>query len=162
MPHHPARPAAVLAAVLALALVSGLAVRPAAAQAAADLAVTAAPSKKHLKFGASMTVTITVTNLGPDPATGVTLGAVVSDSLNPGPLVCPDGTVAEFGPCELGTLAPGASATATLTVIACCACCPEGVGVAIAGVDHDAGTADPNGENNAARVDFKITGRAPS
>jgi hypothetical protein len=146
--------------VIALAL--AFAVHPVAAQSRADLAVTMAPSAKHLRFQQSMTVTITVTNLGPETATGVRLSTGESDSINPGRIVCPDGTVSEFGGvCEIGTLAAGESVTATWTVTACCTCCPKRIGVITASVSGDAATEDPNPDNNLARVETGFIGKFP-
>ena len=156
--HHLPR----LIPVVVLTLALAFAVHPVAAQSSADLAVTMVPSQKHLRFQQSMTVTITVTNLGPDTATGVRLSTGESDSINPGRIVCPDGTVREFeGFCEIGSLGPGESVTATWTVIACCTCCPERVGVITASVSDDTATEDPNPDNNNARVETRFTGKFP-
>jgi uncharacterized repeat protein (TIGR01451 family) len=154
--HHLIR----LIPVVALAL--AFAIHPVAAQSSADLTVTMAPSQKHLRFQESMTVTITVTNLGPDPATGVRLSTGESDSINTGAIVCPDGTVHEFGgTCEIGFLGAGESVTATWTVSACCQCCPKRLGVISASVSGDAVTMDPNPDNNRARVETRFVGKFP-
>src|SRR3954454_15224696 len=64
----------------AVALLVRVRPAPVAAAGTADLAVTMVGNKKRLKYGKTLTLTATVTNLGPDVATGVTLGLGVSDS----------------------------------------------------------------------------------
>jgi hypothetical protein len=148
-----------LISVVALVAAFAFAVHPVAAQSSADLAVSMTPGKKHLRFQQSMEVTITVTNLGPDAATGVRLDTGESDSINPGSLVCPDGVVNE--PCEIGPLTAGQSVTSTWTVSACCSCCPNKRGVITAAAFADQDTIDPNPDNNAARLEIGFTGKFP-
>jgi uncharacterized repeat protein (TIGR01451 family) len=132
---------------------------PVAAAGTADLAVTMVGDKKRLKYGKTMTLTANVTNLGPDVATGVTLGLGVSDSYANFGGTCPDGSTSSF--CDLGTLAPGASVSVDFRVMACCSCCPEGIGVAVASVSHDAETVDPISANDSVRTETKFVGKAP-
>jgi uncharacterized repeat protein (TIGR01451 family) len=87
-----------------------------APSAVADLAVAIAAAPDPVAIGQEVTYTVTVTNHGPDPATGVTL----TDTLDPGATfvsttggVTPVGGVLTFG---LGTLADGGSATVTIVV----------------------------------------------
>jgi uncharacterized repeat protein (TIGR01451 family) len=87
-----------------------------AASAVADLAVTIAAAPDPVAIGQEVTYTVTVTNKGPDPATGVTL----TETLDPGASfvsatggVTPVGGVLTFGP---GTLADGGNATVTIVV----------------------------------------------
>ena len=134
---------------------------PAAAFGTADIAVSMKAAKKPIKIGQSVTHTITVTNIGPDAVTAVSFGVGVSDSYNAGPLTCPDGTSAPEGFCSLGTLLPGSSVAATFVAIACCSCCPEGIGVAVVSVNsQDADAADPVDDNNFMRVETRFRGRA--
>lgn len=151
--HH--LPRLIPVVVLALAVV----VHPVAAQSSADLAITMVPSETHLRFRESMTVTITVTNLGPDPATGVRLETGESDSIDPGAVSCDEGG----GPCEIDSLDAGESVTATWTVTALGNCCSEkrGRGLIIASVFGDAATVDPNLDNNATRLQIKFIGPFP-
>src|SRR5687767_1719200 len=58
-----------LAVVAMLAGFPALAPRPAAAVGTADLAVTMVGDAKHLKFGQTITFTVTVSNNGPDAGT---------------------------------------------------------------------------------------------
>jgi uncharacterized repeat protein (TIGR01451 family) len=149
--------------VLAVGLLALLALAPGAAAAldgTADVAVAIVAAKKAVHFGKQVTFTITVTNLGPDPTTGVSLGVGVSDSYGSGPLTCPDGNPADGGFCTLDTLVPGASVTASYVATASNACCPENLGVAVASVNSlSADAADPNGDNNQARVETTFKGK---
>jgi hypothetical protein len=156
--------AILIAALLIAALVlPALALQTARAAGTADLAITMTPGKKHLTYQKSMTNTIVVTNLGPDIATGVTITTNVSDSLNPGSIVCADGTeVPNWEICPPITLLPGQSATYTWMVTACCTCCPDRVGVASAGVLHDAATVDLEPVNDFVQVETPFKGRFPT
>jgi hypothetical protein len=136
-----------------------LAPHPAVAANTADLAISMVGDQKHLKFGETMTFTVTVQNLGPEAATGVTVGVGVSDSFANFGGHCPDGTVSTF--CDLGTLAPGTEITYLYFVMACCTCCTDRVGVAVANGNHGADTVDPVDTNNSVRVETKLVGRAP-
>ena len=148
--------------ILTVSLLSLLALAPGAAIAlgSADVAVTMVAAKKSVPYGRPVRFTITVTNLGPDPTTGVSLGVGVSDSYQSGPLTCPDGTVADGGFCTLDTLAPGASVRASYVATASNSCCPENLGVAVASVSSlSADAADPNSDNNQARVETPFRGK---
>lgn len=157
------RHVSLIAALLIAALVlPALSVQTARAAGTADLAITMTAGSKHLRHNQTMTNTIVVTNLGPDIATGVTITTNVSDSLSPGPITCADGTVIEnFDICPPITLGPGESATYTWEVTACCTCCPDRVGEAVAGVVHDAETLDPNRINDFVGVETRFTGKFP-
>ncbi|MFQ5578186.1 MAG: DUF11 domain-containing protein, partial [Anaerolineae bacterium] len=111
----------------------------------ADLSVSKVDSADPAPAGSVATYTITVRNLGPDTASGV----VVTDTLPPGtpPLAFSDPPCVlagnELG-CTLGTLAPQATRTLTVTVQ------PAATGtitnsVRVAGVEPD-----PNPANNSA------------
>jgi len=136
-----------------------LAAQPAHAAGTADLSVSMVAEKKSLKFGDSMILTATATNNGPDVATGVTLSLGVSDSYANFGGTCPDGSVSSF--CDIGTLASGASVTLHLTVMACCQCCPDFFGVAVASVGHDAETVDPVDTNDSIRLETRLKGKSP-
>ncbi len=83
----------------------------------ADLIVTKVPSASSFTVGTEVSWTITVTNLGPSTATAVELTDIIpADLQDPtyadgtgGTLSCP------VGVCDVGTLAPGSSATVVVT-----------------------------------------------
>lgn len=136
---------------------SALSPLPAAAAGTADLGITVRTSAKVLRFGDTVTFTITATNLGPDAATGVRVGLGTSDSLANFGGTCPDGTVSNM--CDLGTLDAGAMVTVQIQAMACCKCCPDRLGVAVADVSNAAETVDPNPANNTVRVEIKLVGK---
>jgi hypothetical protein len=150
---------ALLVVVTVLTGWPAIAPQPTAAAGTADLSVAMASEKKNLKFGDTMTFTITVTNLGPDPATGVTIGIGVSDSYGDLGATCPDGSTSTF--CDLGRLESGANVTVLFRALACCSCCPNRLGVAVASVSHDAETIDPVSANDSVRTETKFVGKAP-
>jgi hypothetical protein len=132
--------------------------RAAGAAGTADLAISAKSSSKVLRYGATVTFMTTVTNLGPDTASGVRVGIGMSDSLADFGGVCPDGTTSNM--CDLGALAPGASVTMLFQAMVANTCCPENLGVAVADVSHDAETIDPNAANDSVRIEIKLVGKA--
>jgi uncharacterized repeat protein (TIGR01451 family) len=85
---------------------------------AADLALTKTDSPDPVRVGSTLTYSITVTNTGPDPATG----AIVTDTLSSGVTFvsssASQGTCSGTSTvsCKLGTLAKGATARVTILV----------------------------------------------
>ena len=146
-----------IAAVAILTAVPMLTPLSAAAVGTADLSVSMTGDAKSLKFGKTMTLTVTVTNAGPDLATGVAVSIGVSDSLADFGGTCPDGSVSDF--CTIGELAPGASVTVEFQVMARNQCCPEFVGIAVASVRHDADTVDPIATNDSSRLEIRLKGK---
>jgi hypothetical protein len=138
-----------------------IAPHPADAAGTADLSITMKGNHKVLKIGATMTFTVTVTNLGPNEATGVNFGIGVSDSYANFGGTCPDGSTSNM--CSVGTMASGASVSVLFRVMAlCCNCCPDDLGVAVASVNHDADTVDPVSANDEVRIETKFVGKPPS
>jgi uncharacterized repeat protein (TIGR01451 family) len=85
----------------------------------ADLALTKTDSPDPVTVGQNLTYTVTVTNKGPDVATGVTLtdtlpGGVTFVSASPVQGSCAEASGVVT--CPLGTLANGATATVTIVV----------------------------------------------
>jgi uncharacterized repeat protein (TIGR01451 family) len=148
-----------LAATTILAGWLALSPHPAAAIGTADLAITMVGDKKHLRFGDTITFTVTVTNLGPDAATGVTLFLGVSDSYADFGGTCPDGSTSNI--CDLDTLASGASITVLFRLGTSNSCPPDRLGVAVASVSHDAETVDPISANDSVRTETKFVGKPP-
>src|SRR5215203_2343380 len=101
-------------ALLALVVLVGGSALPAAAQETADLALTKVADQKNVRIGENITYTITLTNLGPDTATGVVFGDPVPDPLNLVSFTCSQGTISGGSFCAVESLPSGASVTATL------------------------------------------------
>src|SRR5262245_57174255 len=87
---HPSRSVLVL---LSVGLLLGTEALPAAAQGVADLGLTKIADRKNVRIGENITFTITVTNQGPDAATGVVFGDPLPDPLNLVSFTCGQGTV---------------------------------------------------------------------
>jgi hypothetical protein len=147
-----------LVAILMLAGLAALVPPPVAAAGTADLAVTMVGDTKTLTFGDTITFTVTVTNRGPDVATGVSVSLGGSNSYALFGGTCPDGTVSSF--CTIGTRAPGESVTLHFRAAAQNACCPKRRGVAVVSVFPDAETIDPVRANNEVRLETKLVGKA--
>jgi uncharacterized repeat protein (TIGR01451 family) len=123
----------------------------------ADLSVTATWVGKGVPkaaVGETVTYAITLTNLGPDTASGTLLSASNPDQFNPVSLTCSDASFCEgLG----GELAPGATVTATVVDVVCCF--PKGMSRKVsAGAGVSTTTEDPNLDNNTASVATKIVG----
>jgi len=146
-----------LAATTMLAGWLALTADPAIAASTADLAVTMVGDVKDLTSGNTITFAVTVTNHGPDVATGVTVDVGVSDSYVDFGGTCPDASVASF--CDLGELAPGASVTVLYRLGVRYACSPDRLGVAVASVAHAAETVDPISANDFVRTETKLGGK---
>lgn len=85
----------------------------------ADLSVVGSISPLPAVVGAGMTYTFLVTNLGPNPASGVTLTDTLPSSLTIGQIAITQGTARREGnsiTANLGGLAIGATATVTIAV----------------------------------------------
>ncbi len=114
-----------------------------AASAVADLAVTIAEAPDPVHVGQEVTYTVTVTNNGPDPATGATL----TDTLDAGAafISATGGAIPSNGllTFDLGTLGGGADATVSVVVV------PVAAGRLTIKVEAKANEADAVAANNA-------------
>ena len=150
-----ARPA-VLVALAAMAL--SLAAAAPASAADADLKVTKTASAPTVPVGGTLTYTIRVDNLGPDPATGVTVTDTVPKDLDFVSATSTVGQCANKGrkvTCTIGALESGAysvnsSATVTLTVIA------RKAGNVKNTASVDGSQPDPVGSNNKSSVTVRV------
>ena len=153
MKHRFLRLCAVLVASVALVpAMSAVAV----ADQGADLSVTATWVGKGVPRGAvgqTVTYVITVTNLGPDTATGAQLFATLPDQFNPVSLTCSD---ASFCASPGGSLVPGATTTATVVDVVCCF--PKGDSRTTSAGATVTSTHDPNIANDTASVVTRIIG----
>jgi uncharacterized repeat protein (TIGR01451 family) len=156
MRHGLVRLCAVMVASVALIPAMGAV---AVADPGADLSVTATWVGKGVPKGAvgeTVTYAITLTNLGPDIATGTMLTASNPDQLNPVSITCSDRS---FCASPGGVLAPGETVTAIVVDIMCCF--PKGTSRTTsggAGVVLNPPGFDPDLTNNTALVATKIVG----
>jgi uncharacterized repeat protein (TIGR01451 family) len=125
---------------------SGLRVEMNASVDAADLAIAMSDSPDPVAVGANLTYTLTVRNLGPNPATSVTAAqplpsgvTFVSASSTLGSCSLAGSTVT----CALGTMSSGGIATITVIIR------PTSVGSLVTSASVSAAAADPNAGNNS-------------
>jgi uncharacterized repeat protein (TIGR01451 family) len=160
--------AALFAGLLLLARVLSVAggVHPAMAQDTADLSITKEADRSKLKIGENVVYTITLTNLGPDPATGIVFGDAVPDPLNLVAFACSpqgqgiivDGIVNPF--CSVASLEPGASVTAILVATPISNLAKSERRITNTAFIEEAATPDPDSENNSASVTIRVIGRS--
>lgn len=145
--------------LLFLLCVGGI-VHPSAAQ-EADLSITKVVDSKNAKIGENMTFTITVTNLGPSAATDVIFGDPVPDPLNLVSFECSQGTVVGQSLCEVGSIASGASVSATLVATPITNPAKSERKFTNTAFISESGTTDPNAGNDSASLDLHIIGKIP-
>lgn len=118
-------------------------------QPVADLSITKTDAPDPLNVGSNLTYTITVTNNGPNSATGIAVTDAVPAGLTFVSATATQGTCALAAgtiTCNVGTLANGATATATVVVTAGAAAVPSVTNT----VNVTATEFDPNTANNSA------------
>jgi uncharacterized repeat protein (TIGR01451 family) len=141
----------VLTAVVAI----GLFAEVATAQEAADLQLTKTADRKTVKIGETVTYTITLTNLGPGLATDIVFGDPLPDQLNLVGSTC--GAISAF--CTVTSLPPGASATLTVVATPITNPAQSERRVRNCAFISEAGSTDPNPDNDIACVTIRIVGR---
>ena len=141
----------VLTAVVAIGLFAEVAI----AQEAADLQLTKTADRKTVKIGQTVTYTITLTNLGPDVATDIVFGDPLPDQLNLVGSTC--GAVSAF--CTVTSLPAGASATLTVVATPITNAAQSERRVTNCAFIAEAGSTDPNPDNDIACVTIRIAGR---
>ena len=132
---------------------------PASAFGASDLSVEKTESADPVTVGSQFSYVITVTNSGPDAATGVTLEDTLPNEVDFVSASASSGTCEQQGSkkvnCDLGNLASNANATVTIQVTAA----REGTAVNTAKVA--ATSPDPNEANNTDTEQTAIQAATP-
>jgi uncharacterized repeat protein (TIGR01451 family) len=107
-------------AMAAVALLTGAVSSVAQTRPEADLAVSKSDNPDPVVVGASLTYSIQVTNLGPNPATGVRLTDKLPNSLDNAAVTTTSGSCRIGGrtvSCDLGTIGVGTGATVPVVTI---------------------------------------------
>jgi uncharacterized repeat protein (TIGR01451 family) len=119
----------------------------------ADLAITKVDSRDPSTAGRNLTYTLTVTNNGPNPATGVTVTDKLPNGLTARSSSASQGTCSGTTTvtCSIGDLASGASATVTIVVR------PRERGTITNTAEVTGNQPDPNSANNSASQDTVIS-----
>jgi len=140
-----------------LILVLGIVPSAFAQESTADLALTKTADRKTAKIGETITFTITVTNLGPDTATGIYFGDSLPDPLNFVSSSCDRGT-AFWGLCRVDSLTVGESAT--ITVVTTPITNPARSERKFTNLAYiaESTTFDPSPDNNTASLQLHIVG----
>jgi uncharacterized repeat protein (TIGR01451 family) len=149
-----------LAFLIVVVLVGG-SVQSAAAQESADLKLTKVADSKNVRIGENITYTITLTNLGPDTATGVVFGDSLPDSLNLVSFTCSQGTESGGSFCAVESVPSGDSVTATLVATPITNPAKSERRFSNTAFISESATFDPNGTNNSASVKTHIVGKTP-
>jgi len=125
---------------------------------AADLVISKTADQTRAKIGQEITFTITVTNLGPDTATGIYFGDSLPDPLNFVSSSCDKGT-AYWGLCRVESL--GVGETATIMVVTTPIGNPAKSERKFTNTAYiaEATTFDPNPDNNTASLQLQIIGK---
>jgi len=125
--------------------------------AGADLALTKTADRTNVRIGQTITFTITVTNLGPDLATGIYFGDSLPDPLNFVASSCDKGT-AFWGLCRVDSLAVGESATITVLTTPITNPARSERKFTNTAYIAESTSFDPNQDNNTASLQFHIIG----
>ena len=123
----------------------------------ADLSIAKADAPDPVLVGQALTYTLTVTNNGPSPATGVTLSDTLPDGVTFGSATPSQGSCSPSGgtvSCNLGSLASGASATVKIVVT------PTAAGQLSNTASTRGSEADPNLANNSTTASATVNAPA--
>ena len=123
----------------------------------ADVSITKSDSPDPVTAGDTLTYSLTITNNGPDKATGVNVTdtlpvGVTPVSATPSPGTCILGAVVT---CDIGDLEPGANATITIDVTVDSAAACESILTNMAEVSSN--EPDPDSSNNTASTDTTVS-----
>jgi uncharacterized repeat protein (TIGR01451 family) len=149
---------AIIVAILVFCVLLAVAAPPAMAQGTADLSIAKSADTTRVALGQNVTYTITVTNLGPDVATGVFFGDAVPDLLNLVSFSCSQGAVVNTF-CLVESLSSAATATATLVATPISVCKRSENKTITDTSTVVASTADPDSSNNIASVSVRFIGK---
>ncbi len=118
----------------------------------ADLALTMTDAPDPVMVNNPLTLTLTVTNNGPDPAVGITLTPTLPNGVTFNTLVSSQGTCTNAAPltCALGALAARATATVTLTIT------PTATATLTTRANVTSISPDLNTTNNAATQETRV------
>ena len=148
----------IIVALLTLLMLMGSSVPPASAQEpSADLALTKTADRKNVKIGENITFTITVTNLGPDTATGIYFGDSLPDPLNFVSASCNKGPTSG-GACAVDSLAVGESAIITIVATPITNPAQNERRFTNTAFIANSDVFDPNTDNNTASLSLHIVG----
>ena len=140
-----------------LILMLGIAPSASAEGPSADLALSKTADRKNVKIGENITFTITVTNLGPDTATGIYFGDSLPDPLNFVSSSCDRGEVF-WGLCRVDSLAKGESATIMVVTTPITNPAKSERKFTNTAYIAESATFDPNLANNTDSLEFHIIG----
>jgi uncharacterized repeat protein (TIGR01451 family) len=124
----------------------------------ADLAITKVDSADPSTAGRDLTYTLTVTNNGPNPATGVTVTDTLPSGITARSSSASQGSCSGTSTvtCALGDLASGASATVTIVVR------PGSAGTITNTASVSGNQPDPDNANNSASQQTTISAAPPA
>jgi uncharacterized repeat protein (TIGR01451 family) len=140
-----------------LILMLGIAPSASAEEPTADLALSKTADRKNVKIGENITFTITVTNLGPDGATGIYFGDAIPDPLNFVSAACDKGPIFG-GACAVDSLGVGESATITIVTTPITNPAQSERKFTNTAFIAESATFDPNPANNTASLNLHIVG----
>ena len=115
--------------------------------------------QKNVKIGENITFTITVTNLGPDTATGIVFGDPLPDPLNLVSFSCDQGTPSGQSFCAVDSLPAGLSVTATLVATPITNPAKSERSFSNTAFISESETLDPDTGNNSSSLKLHIAGK---